>query len=97
VNILDPNALIGKDYLLTTAETKDGRTAAGIIQRETPHAVTLVNQAETITLPRDSIKTLQQHEVSLMPPGLLQGMSEADVADLVAYLRTQTQVPLPSP
>ena len=96
VNVVDPNAVIGKDYLLTTVETKDGRTAAGIIQRQTANAVTLVNQAETITLPRDTIKTMEQHEVSLMPPGLLQGMSESDVADLVAYLRTSGQVPLPS-
>jgi putative heme-binding domain-containing protein len=95
VNILDPNAIIGKDYQLTSIETKDGRTAAGIVQRQTPNAVTLVNQAETITLPRDSIKTVQQHEVSLMPPGLLQGMSPDEAADLVAYLRTQSQVPLP--
>jgi putative heme-binding domain-containing protein len=97
VNILDPNAVIGKDYLLTSVETKDGRTAAGIVQRQTASAVTLVNQAEVTTLSRDNIKSLQQHEMSLMPPGLLQGMSESDAADLVAYLRTQTQVPLPSP
>ncbi|HTO02310.1 MAG TPA: c-type cytochrome, partial [Opitutus sp.] len=97
VNVLDPNAIIGKDYLLTTIETNDGRTAAGIIQSQTANAVTLVNQAETTTLSRSNIKSLQQHELSLMPPGLLQGMSESDVADLVAYLRTQTQIPLPSP
>jgi putative membrane-bound dehydrogenase-like protein len=95
-NVLDPNAMIGKDYLLTTIETKEGRTAAGIIQRQTPGSVTLVNQAETTTFSRDSIKKLEQHELSLMPPGLLQGMSETDVANLVAYLRTTTQVPLPA-
>ncbi|MEO7600052.1 MAG: PVC-type heme-binding CxxCH protein [Opitutus sp.] len=96
VNVIDPNAVIGKDYLLTTIETKDGRTAAGIVQRQTASAVTLINQAETVTFSRDSIKTLQQLEISLMPPGLLQGMSETDAADLVAYLRTPTQVPLPA-
>ena len=95
VNVIDPNAVIGKDYLLTSIETKDGRTAAGILQRQTASAVTLVNQAETVTLARDAIKSLQQHELSLMPPGLLQGMSESEAADLVAYLRTQQQVPLP--
>ena len=96
VNVVDPNALIGKDYLLTTVETHDGRTAAGILQRETAHAVTLVNQAESTTLSRSEIKSMQQHELSLMPPGLLQALSETEAADLIAYLRTQTQVPLPS-
>ncbi len=95
VNILDPNAVIGKDYLLTTVETKDGRTAAGILQRETASTVTLVNQVESITLPRDSIKSSSQLELSLMPPGLLHGMSEDEVADLIAYLRSSVQVPLP--
>ena len=95
VNVIDPNAMIGKDYLLTSIETKDGRTAAGIIQRQTASAVTLVNQGETVTLARDSIKSIQQLELSLMPPGLLQGMSETEAANLVSYLRTQQQVPLP--
>lgn len=95
VNILDPNAVIGKDYLLTTVETKDGRTAAGIIQRQNAASITLVNQVESTTLPRAQVKTVTQLEMSLMPPGLLQGMSDDDVADLIAYLRNPTQVPLP--
>jgi putative membrane-bound dehydrogenase-like protein len=94
-NVVDPNAIIGKDYQLTTIETIDGRTAAGIVQRETPSAVTIVNMAETITLARDNIKKLERHDVSLMPPGLLQSMKEDEVADLVAYLRSDRQVPLP--
>jgi len=89
-NILDPNADIGRDYQLVTIETTDGRVAAGIVQRETPGAVTLVNQAESITLSRDRIKKLERLEVSLMPPGLLSSLSEPDVADLIAYLATTT-------
>ncbi len=91
-NVVDPNAVIGQDYLLTTVETHDGRTAAGIVQRETPTAVTLVNLAERVTFPRSDIKSMQRLDVSLMPPGLLSGMSEDDVAALVAYLRAPAQV-----
>jgi putative membrane-bound dehydrogenase-like protein len=91
-NVVDPNAIIGKDYLLTTVETKDGRTAAGILQRETPSTVTIVNQAESITLARDNIKKIDRLEFSLMPPGLLSSMKEDEVADLIAYLRSPTQV-----
>ena len=94
-NILDPNAEIGRDYQLTTIETNDGRTAAGIVQRETPSTVTIANQAETITLARDNIKKLERLDVSLMPPGLLSGLPESEVTDLIAYLRTNVQVPLP--
>jgi putative heme-binding domain-containing protein len=86
-NVVDPNAVIGKDYLLNIVETTDGRTLAGLVQRETPSTVTLVNQAESVTLPRDAIKQLQPQEISLMPAGLLQSLSEQEVADLVRYLR----------
>lgn len=94
-NVIDPNAIIGKDYQLTTVETNDGRTAAGIVQRETPAAVTIVNMAETVTLARDNIKKLERLEMSLMPPGLFQTLKEDEVADLVAYLKSDRQVPLP--
>ncbi len=93
-NVVDPNAVIGRDYQLTTIETNDGRTAAGIVQRETPAAVTIVNMAETVTLARDNIKKLDRLEMSLMPPGLFQSMKEEEVADLVKYLQSDRQVPL---
>jgi len=92
-NVVDPNAVIGKDYLLTIAETTDGRTVTGIVQHETPSTVTLVNQAESVTLARNAIRQLQPQEMSLMPPGLLQSLSEQEVADLVRYLRQSTPLP----
>jgi putative heme-binding domain-containing protein len=87
-NVVDPNAIIGKDYQLTTVETNDGRTAAGIVQRETPAAITLVNMPRPSRSARDNIKKLERLEMSLMPPGLFQSMKEDEVADLVAYLQT---------
>lgn len=92
-NILDPNADIGRDYQLTTVETNDGRTTAGIVQRETPAAITLVNQAETMTIARDNLKRMERLTVSLMPPGLLAGLPEQEAVDLVAYLRTNALAP----
>lgn len=93
VNILDPNAVVGKDYQLTTVEMNDGRTAAGIVQRETASAVILAGMTEVLTLPRENIKKLERHEMSLMPPGLLQSLPQTEAVDLIAYLRSPTQVP----
>ena len=39
---------------------------------------------------------MKRSELSMMPEGLVNGMSEADFTDLVAYLRTTNQVPLPA-
>ncbi|HRE79576.1 MAG TPA: c-type cytochrome [Opitutaceae bacterium] len=86
-NVIDPNAIIGRDYQLAVIETNDGRSLAGIA-KETPETVTVVNMAESVVLARSAIKKMEHLEVSLMPPGLFQGVSEDDVADLIAYLAT---------
>jgi putative membrane-bound dehydrogenase-like protein len=85
-NIVDPNAIIGRDYLLTIIETKDGRSAAGIIKRETPAAVTLATVTGIETFSRGDIAALNRLEVSLMPPGLLDALTPEEVVDLIAYL-----------
>jgi putative membrane-bound dehydrogenase-like protein len=89
-NILDPNADIGRDNQLVTVELADGRVAAGLIRAETASAITLVNQAETVTLAKEQIRRLERLEISLMPAGLLSTLTEPDVADLIAYLQTTT-------
>ena len=51
-NVLDPSALIGKDYLAHVIATTDGRVLTGIIRAEDKDAITLVTANETITFPR---------------------------------------------
>ena len=83
-------AHVGAGTARMIADDIEALRLTGIVQRETPSTVTLVNQAETVTLARDTIKQLQPQELSLMPPGLLQSLSEQEVADLVRYLRQAT-------
>jgi putative heme-binding domain-containing protein len=92
-NILDPNADIGRDYQLVSVETNDGRSTGGILQRETPASLVLVNQAETITIARDNLKRMERLPVSLMPPGLLASLPEQEAVDLIAYLRANALAP----
>jgi hypothetical protein len=56
----------------------------------TAAAITLVNQAETVTLSKAQIRRQERLEISLMPAGLFSALTEPDVADLVAYLQTTT-------
>ena len=58
-------------------------------------ALGLVSETGTVVVPRAEIDKLKRSELSMMPEGLLNGSSDQDVADLVAYLRTSEQVPLP--
>src|SRR5207302_11483553 len=40
-NVVDPNAIVARDYQMTLIETKDGRTITGIVQSETDSALTV--------------------------------------------------------
>lgn len=93
-NIVDPNALIGKDYLQTFIETKDGQVLSGIIAGEDPAAVTLKTLSDLVTVQRADIRKLEVSPQSMMPEGLLTSMDEESVRDLFAYLRQRQQVPM---
>ena len=96
-NIVDPNAIIGKDYQQTFIETKDGQMFSGIIAADDASAVSLKTLAGPATIQRADIKALETSPNSLMPEGLLGALDEDSVRDLFLYLRQRQQVPLPEP
>jgi len=93
-NIIDPNAIIPNDYRTSTLETKDERVITGIVTKQDDNAVTIVVPGETIIVGRKDIKSLTQGDISMMPEGLLAALSETEVRDLLAYLRSPSQVPM---
>jgi len=95
-NILDPNAVIPNEYRAVNVETADDRSLTGIIKQQDDRSVTLATANETLTLPRTEIKSLHQTELSMMPEGLLQPLSDQEVRDLLYYLSRPGQVPLPA-
>ena len=95
-NIIDPNAVIPNDYRTWNLETKDDRVITGIATRQDDAAVTIVTANETLVIPRVEIASLKQGELSMMPEGLLQSLSDEEVCDLVAYLKQPAQVPQPA-
>ena len=95
-NILDPNAEIPNDYRTWNLDTKDDRSISGVLTRQDDQSVTLATPGETLTVPRADIRSLRQSELSMMPEGLLQALTNEEVRDLVAYLRGKAQVALPA-
>jgi putative membrane-bound dehydrogenase-like protein len=95
-NVLDPGALIGRDYLAHTVATEDGRVLTGIIRAEDKDTITLVTANETVTLPKSEVAERRQSEQSMMPEDLWTPLSEHEVRSLVRYLASPAQVPLPS-
>ncbi len=94
-NLLDPSAIVGRDYQTTIVVTDDGRSIAGIVVKETPTSVTLQTPTEQVTVPIDDIDTRVLSPQSLMPENQLSQLSPAVARDLIAYLRHPSQVPLP--
>ena len=94
-NLLDPSAVVGKDYQMTIFALEDGRVLNGIVRQEQAETVTIQTPTDQIVIPKADIDQRKLSPLSLMPEGQLKQLSEADVRDLVAYLGASGQVPLP--
>jgi len=92
-NLIDPNELIGKDYRATNVWMQDGRLVTGIEKKRTESTITLQTENDLVTVALADVEEIQESPLSTMPEGLLDPLSEDEVADLVAYLRSTTQVP----
>ncbi len=94
-NILDPNAVVGKDYQMTVVRAKGGRLVSGLILKETESALTLRSVNEEVVVAKKDILESSLSELSLMPEDLLGQLKPDEVRDLVAYLASPAQVLLP--
>ncbi len=93
-NIVDPSAVIAKEYRPTVVTTTDGRVITGIVSAENDKAVTLRTATETIVLPKDEIDERAISNMSMMPEDQLKQFSTGEILSLFAYLRGKVQVPL---
>jgi putative membrane-bound dehydrogenase-like protein len=93
-NVVDPNAVVGKDYLATMIWTVDGLLVTGILRASTDSSITLATENEEIVVAKDEIETERLSDISTMPEGLLETLQADEIRDLVAYLRSPTQTPI---
>jgi putative heme-binding domain-containing protein len=92
-SIIDPNAGIREEYTNFELETTDDLLLTGYVVERGANAVTIEDaQQGRVTIPQNRIKSLQASALSRMPEGLLDSMSEDQVRDLFAYLRSSRQV-----
>jgi putative heme-binding domain-containing protein len=89
LNILNPSAEIREGYEAFTVETKDGRNLTGFVVDKDPQVVVLrTADARTVSIPRNDVESMERAPGSIMPEGLLTGLSDAEVRDLFAYIRS---------
>ena len=92
VSILDPNRAVEPKYVAYIVQTKDGQTLSGVLGEETATSITFLQaNVPPLQILRTDIVQLRSTGMSLMPDGLESGLSQQDLADLIAHIRSGGQ------
>ncbi len=90
--ILNPSEAISYNYHSLVLALADGRILTGLPVEETADRVVLkLADGQRVAVRTDQIEDRRLSEISLMPEGLTQSMSEQDLVDLLAFLNTLRQ------
>ena len=85
-NTINPSAVVPDTYRISNITMKDERAVSGIVLNQTGQMLTIQTVSEKQTLQKSDIDTIKPSQLSMMPDGLLENLSESQVADLFAYL-----------
>lgn len=94
-NVLDPNAVVADAYRMATVVTTRGRVISGILRESNEQRLVVQTTNEQLTIPAGDVLRSELSAMSIMPEGLFRDLTLEEVRDLVAYLATDRQVPLP--
>ena len=95
LNVLDPSYDVPEGYRMVTVVAKDGRVYAGNVKEEDDVRIVLTMVGQTSVIAKSEVRSRVVSKASLMPEGLFSTLTDQEFLDLVRYLRTEQQVPLP--
>ncbi len=88
-NIVNPSAEIREGYETFQVTTADGRVVTGLLADRDKQVIVLrTSEGQKITVPKGEVDEMTPVRKSLMPEGLLTPLSDQQVRDLFAYLRS---------
>jgi putative heme-binding domain-containing protein len=89
-SIIEPSKIINDQYKALVFNTKSGKVLEGrIVNFDNDRFWVnqdMLNPGQVIYLRRDDIESMQASNVSMMPTNLLDGFTQEEILDLVAYL-----------
>ena len=88
-NVINPNAVIGRDYQARIIMTTSGRVISGLVEKESETSLTIRTLNDTVTIAKNEIEESRISENSFMPEGLLKPLNEREKIELLKYLMRQ--------
>jgi putative heme-binding domain-containing protein len=89
LHVVNPSAEIREGYSTSIVATADGRVLSGVVVEQDPNVVVLrTDDGRELALARSDIDAIKTSPRSIMPEGLLAALSDQQVRDLLAYLRS---------
>lgn len=90
-NIVDPGAVVPKQFTMTTIVLESGRLVNGVVVGETAATLTVQTDKQLQKIAVADVAERVPTSKSLMPDGLLDALTEEQVRDLIAFLRYRRQ------
>ena len=88
--VLEPSAKLNEKYVSNIFGTESGKVITGLVLKETPDTVEVIEHplAKTppLVLKKSEIVERKKSATSLMPKGLLDKLTREEILDLIAYL-----------
>ena len=72
---------------MSILRTVDGQVITGLLRNRTAQVITISNAQGTRAVPADEVEQLKITDVSVMPTGLLDSLSESEIRDLFGYMQ----------
>jgi len=91
-NMVDPSAVMAKEYQPVIVATQDGRVVSGLVRAEDDKSLTVQTADALVIVPKSEIDERSISTKSMMPDDQLKLFSEHETRSLIAYLRGRQQM-----
>ncbi len=87
--VMRPSKTLAQGFVTNVFALEDGRTLTGFVTQEAADSVTIrTSDAKEIKIPMASIEERAKSETSVMPEGLVNGITVEELASLLDYLES---------
>ena len=86
---VEPSKIVSDQFKVFSVKTKGDEQFDGFAAINNAEKIELVQATgERVTIPRKDVASVNESKLSLMPAGLLEGLSLQDIADLLAFMES---------